>query len=203
LARWLQAKRHSLAHLNQSLQLQYVRDQLDYPPQPAPQTINHRLCVLGALYRYHYGHEIPGKAPFQRTYTTRSSLGYGRPQRRITTALRLRQPQRVILPLSSEQVARFWKGFRTFRDLAIVALMLQDGLRSCEVLQLQLEDLVLSDAHRSRRNIVSEHPAAVGVVESVNLRFKELWKNRSLVFPQLRHFPQRFSPAALRYAADR
>jgi len=147
LARWLQAKRYSLARLNQSLQLQYVRDQLDHPPQPTPATINHRLCVLRALFRYHYGQEIPGKAHFQRTYTTRSPLGYGRPQRRITTALRLRQPQRVILPLSSEQVARFWKGFRTFRDLAIVALMVQDGLRSCEVLQLQLEDLVLSEAH--------------------------------------------------------
>ena len=81
------------------------------------------------------------------TYTTRSSLGYERPQRKITTTLRLRQPRRVIVPLSADQVARFWKGFRTFRDLAIVALMLQDGLRSCEVLQLQLEDLVLSEAH--------------------------------------------------------
>jgi hypothetical protein len=49
---------------------------------------------------------------------------------------------------------------------------------------------------RSRRNVVSDNPAAAGVVESVNRRFKELWKNRSLVFPQLRHFPQRFSPAA-------
>jgi len=45
-----------------------------------------------------------------------------------------------------DQVARFWKGFRTFRDLALVALMLQNGLRSCEVLQLQLEDLLLSEA---------------------------------------------------------
>jgi len=52
----------------------------------------------------------------------------------------------VIVPLSAEQVARFWKGFRSFRDVAIVALMLLDGLRSCEVLQLQLEDLSLSDA---------------------------------------------------------
>jgi len=52
----------------------------------------------------------------------------------------------VIVPLSAERVARFWKGFRTFRDLAMVALMLQDGLRSCEVLQLQLEDLLLSEA---------------------------------------------------------
>jgi site-specific recombinase XerD len=52
----------------------------------------------------------------------------------------------VIVPLSAEQVARFWKGFRSFRDVAIVALMLLDGLRSCEVLQLQREDLSLSDA---------------------------------------------------------
>jgi site-specific recombinase XerD len=112
-----------------------------------PQTINHRLCVLRCLYRFHYEQEIPGKPLFQRRYTTRSSLGYGRRQTKITTNLRLRQPSRVIIPLSADQVARFWKGFRTFRDLAIVALMLQDGLRSCEVLQLQLEDLVLSDAH--------------------------------------------------------
>jgi integrase/recombinase XerD len=147
LARWLKATHHSLSQLNQSLLLQYVRDQLDHPPQPTPQTINHRLCVLRTLYRYHYGQEIPGKAYFQRTYTTRSSLGYGRRQPKITTNLRLRQPRRVIVPLSSEQVARFWKGFRTFRDLAIIALMLLDGLRSCEVLQLQLEDLSLPEAH--------------------------------------------------------
>jgi integrase/recombinase XerD len=145
-ARWFETTGHSLAQLNQSLLLHYVRYQLEQQPSPTPQTINHRLGVLGCLYRFHYAQEIPGKAPFPRTYTTRSSLGYGRPQRKTTTALRLRQPRRVIVPLSADQVARFWKGFRTFRDLAIVALMLQDGLRSCEILQLQLEDLVLSEA---------------------------------------------------------
>ena len=56
---------------------------------------------------------------------------------------------------------------------------------------------------RSRRNVVSINPAAAGVVETVNRRFKGLWENRSLVFPQPRQFPQRFSPATLRYAADR
>jgi len=150
LARWLRATRHSLARLNQSLLLDYVRSQLDYLPKPAPQTINHRLCVLHCLYRFHYGQEIPtGKAHFQRTYTTRLPLGYagyGRRQRNLPAALRLRQPRRVIVPLSADQVARFWKGFRTFRDLAIIALMLLDGLRSCEILQLQLEDLDLSEA---------------------------------------------------------
>jgi integrase/recombinase XerD len=146
LARWLKATRHSLAQLNQSRLLDYVRYQLDHPPQPTPQTINHRLCVLRCLYRFHYGHEIPGKAHFQHTYTVRSPLGYGRPQPKITTHLRLRESRPLIVPLSSEQVARFWKGFRTFRDLAVIALMLFDGLRSCEVLQLQLEDLVFSEA---------------------------------------------------------
>src|SRR5207247_944775 len=34
--------------------------------------------------------------------------------------------------------------FRTFRDLAVAGLMLLDGLRSCEVLALQLEDLQLA-----------------------------------------------------------
>ena len=57
-----------------------------------------------------------------------------------------RQPQRVIQPLSAEQVAAFWASFRTFRDLAVVGLMLLDGLRSCEILTLQLEDLKLADA---------------------------------------------------------
>jgi integrase/recombinase XerD len=146
LARWFKNTRHSLGRLNQSLLLEYVRHQLEQLPSATPQTINHRLCVLRCLYRFHYAQEIPGKPLFQRRYTTRSSLGYGRRQTKITTNLRLRQPGRVILPLSADQVARFWKGFRTFRDLAIVALLLQNGLRSCEVLQLQLEDLLLSEA---------------------------------------------------------
>src|SRR6516162_5477266 len=120
----------------------------DLLPKPAPSTVNHRLAVLGCLYHFHYGCEIPGsKAHFHRSYTTRSPLGYGRPRRRVTTALRLRQPRCLVVPLSADQVADFWKSFRTFRDLAIVALMLLDGLRSCEVLQLQLEDLSFSEAH--------------------------------------------------------
>ena len=146
LAHWFQNTRHSLRRLNQSLLLDYVRYQLEQQPLPTPQTINHRLCVVRCLYRFHYGQEIAGQSHFQRRYTARSPLGYGRRQLKITTHLRLRQPRRVIMPLSADQVAVFWKGFRTFRDLAIVALMLQDGLRSCEVLQLQLEDLLLSEA---------------------------------------------------------
>jgi integrase/recombinase XerD len=58
----------------------------------------------------------------------------------------LKVPQRVIVPGSTEQVARFWRSFRTARDLSIVALMLLNGLRSREVLGLKLQDLQFSGA---------------------------------------------------------
>jgi integrase len=59
---------------------------------------------------------------------------------------RVKTPQRVIVPLSVDEVAHFWASFRTSRDLAIVGLMLFDGVRSCEVLALNREDLLLSEA---------------------------------------------------------
>jgi site-specific recombinase XerD len=145
-ARWWGPK--NLADLTESTLLDYVRHQLDQQPMPTPQTVNHRLVVVRCLYRFHYGRDIPaGASHFQRHYTQRPPLGYGRPRRAVAVGLRLRQPRRVIVPLTAEQVAKFWDSFRTFRDLALVGLLLLDGLRSCEVLALQLEDLQLADRH--------------------------------------------------------
>ena len=144
---WEQDSPRPLSQITQSTLLDYVRHQLDQQPQPTPQTVNHRLVVVHGLYRFHYGQEIPpGQSHFQRTYSTRSPLGYGRPRPRVAGGLRLRQPRRVIVPLSADEVAPFWGSFRTFRDLALVGLMLLDGLRSCEVLALQLGDLRLAEA---------------------------------------------------------
>jgi len=147
-ARWSLAEPpHPLADLTQTTLLDYVRHQLDQPPPPTPQTVNHRLVVVHCLYRFLYGCEIPsGQCHLLRVYTQRSSLGYGQPRRALARGLRLKQPHRLIHPLSVEEVACFWGSFRTFRDLAIVGLMLLDGLRSCEVLALQLADLHPADA---------------------------------------------------------
>ena len=49
-------------------------------------------------------------------------------------------------PLSVDEVARFWSSFRTSRDLAIVGLMLLQGLRSQEVLNLNCGDLLLAES---------------------------------------------------------
>jgi len=146
-ARWWSASaRETLAHITQSTLLKYVAFQLDCIPKPTPQTINHRLTVLRRLYRFHQGREIPGeRSRLGRRYATRNRLGYGQP-RLVATGLRLKQPQRAVVPLSAEEVSLFWRSFRTFRDLGLLGLMLFDGLRSHEVLSLQLEDLRLSES---------------------------------------------------------
>src|SRR2546427_7748928 len=166
----------------------HTRFDCDWSSDVCSSDLNHRLAVLGCLYRFHYGREIPGgKAHFHRSYTTRSPLGYGRSHRRVTTALRLRQPRCLVVPLSADQVARFWKSFRTFRDLAIVALMLLDGLRSCEVLQLQLEDLSFSQRHLrvlgkgNKKRLV---PLPAGIIEVLQnyLRCERPLTNSPLLF---------------------
>jgi integrase/recombinase XerD len=135
-----------LSKLNEASLLDYVRYQFEQDPKPTAQTINHRLTVLRCLYRFRYQHEVPSAArSLEHTYQTRSPLGYGKSGRAVAR-FRVKQPQRVVIPLSSQQVAKFWRSFRTFRDLAVIALMLLDGLRSREVIELQLKDLHLSQA---------------------------------------------------------
>ena len=142
-ARWSWRRRRKLSSLDEHALLDYVRFQLQSSPRPAASTVNHRLTVVRCLYRFHSGGNLPGgPQSVQSSYKTRSPLGYGRPGRRAAT-LRLKQPRRIILPLTPEQVARFWHSFRTFRDLSLIALMLLDGLRSAEVRRIQLHDVDL------------------------------------------------------------
>jgi integrase len=132
----------------ESTLVDYVRAQLDEKPQPTPGYINTRSSLLRRLFRFHFQQDMP-HAPYliPRASYRRSPLGYGRG--RIATApadLKLKVPQRVVVPLQAEQVARFWHSFHSARDLALVALMLLNGLRSREVLGLKLGDLLFSEA---------------------------------------------------------
>jgi site-specific recombinase XerD len=145
-ARWFTPRRQPLAEITESTLVDYVRHQLEQDPKPTPQTVNHRLGTVRCCYRFQTGQEIPtGQAHFQRRYTKRSPLGYGRPRPAIARGLRLKEDRRVIVPLTAEEVAKFWGTFRTYRDLGLVGLMLLDGLRSCEVLALQLEHVQLAE----------------------------------------------------------
>jgi len=195
-----------LSEINEATLLDYVRYQLDQQPQPAPATVNRRLTVVHCVYRFHYGRELsPGQTHFQRTYTQRPPLGYGRPRRAVACGLRLRQPRRVVVPLSAEQVAKFWHSFRTFRDLALVGLMLLDGLRSCEVLALQLADLQLTDAQmrvrgKGNKQRIMPLPQEIRGVLEKYLHLERPLSNSSSLFVCLkgRHRGLPLTPAGLR-----
>ena len=170
-ARWFAPQRQLLAAITESTLVDYVRHQLEQDPKPTPQTVNHRLGTVRCCYRFHTGQEIPaGPAHFQRRYTRRSPLGYGRRRAAVAQRLRLKQDRRVIVPLSAEEVAKFWQSFRTYRDLVLVGLMLLDGLRSCEVLALELEDVQLADGQirvhgkGNKKRLLPLHPDILEVL---------------------------------------
>ena len=148
--RWWVKVKHSPAitekALTESTLLAYIRFQRNQQPQPAAASINRRVGIAErALQLAFPDAQTPFVREFQAGYWRPVPLGTGRP-RPALSRLRVRIPKRVIVPLSDEDVAQFWTSFRTARDLAIVGLMLLDGLRSCEVLALDREDLLLSES---------------------------------------------------------
>lgn len=148
--RWWAKVNHSTTvtdkALIESTLLDYIRFQVNQQPPPAAASINRRVGVAErALQLAFPDAQTSFLRGFHCGYWRPLPLGTGRP-RPALSRLRVRTPKRVIVPLSAEQVAHFWASFRTSRDLAIVGLMLLDGLRSCEVLALNRDDLLLSES---------------------------------------------------------
>jgi integrase len=132
--------------LSESMLLEYIRFQSAQDPRPSGSTINTRVATADRALR----NEFPD-APcqiargFHQYFLHRRPMGLGRP-RLAVSRLRVKEPKRCIVPLSVDEVARFWASFRTARDLAIVGLMLLQGLRSAEVLALNRDDILLSES---------------------------------------------------------
>ena len=147
--RWWESVHHtgeiSRADLTESTLLDYVRFQSSLEPAPSASTINDRVACADRAIRNEFPDAPCQAAPgFQQVYLHRRPLGLGRPRFEISR-LRVREPKLAIVPLSVDEVARFWSSFRNARDLAIVGLMLMHGLRSAEVLALHLHDVLLSE----------------------------------------------------------
>jgi integrase len=148
--RWWESVHHTgdvvEGDLAESTLLDYVRFQSSRQPRPSGSTINDRVALADRALR----NEFPG-APcqvargFHQAFLWRRPMGIGRPRVAISR-LRVKTSKRNIVPLSVDEVARFWCSFHTSRDLAIVGLMLLQGLRSAEVLALNPDDLLLSEA---------------------------------------------------------
>jgi integrase/recombinase XerD len=148
--RWWESVHHTdvIAEnaLTESTLLDYVRFQSAQEPAFSGSTINQRVAVADRALRASFPDAPRQVAPeFQVSYWRRAPMGLGRPLPAVSR-LRVREPKRTIVPLSVDEVARFWSSFRTSRDLAIVGLMLLQGLRSQEVRDLNREDLFLPEA---------------------------------------------------------
>jgi len=148
--RWWESVHHTgdirEGDLTESTLLDYVRFQSSQQPRPFPSGINDRVAVADRAIRNEFP-EAPCQIAhgFHQAFLRRKPMGLGRP-RMALSRLRVKVPKRNIMPLSVNEVSRFWSSFRTSRDLAIVGLMLLQGLRSAEVLALNRDDVLLSEA---------------------------------------------------------
>ena len=148
--RWWESLHHtgevSESDLTESTLLDYVKFQSSQQPPPSGSSINDRVADVDRALRNQFP-DAPSQIAhgFHQRFLLRRPLGLGRP-RVALSRLRVRVSKRQMVPLSVEEVARFWSSFRTARDLAIVGLMLLEGLRSAEVLGLNEDDVLLSEA---------------------------------------------------------
>jgi integrase len=147
--RWWESVHHtgdiSEADLAESTLLDYIRFQSSQQPPPSASTINDRVACADRAIRNEFPDAPCQAAPgFHQVYLHRRPLGLGRPRFDLSR-MRVKEPRLTIVPLSVDEVARFWSSFRTARDLAIVGLMLMHGLRSAEVMALNRDDVLLSE----------------------------------------------------------
>ncbi len=118
----------------------------------APSTINRILAAVSSFYEYLVlsgqltGHENPIQKESDPQQTRvrdrhRPFLDRIARQKPIRRVVRVKTPLRLPRPLSDEHVQRLLGSLRTWRDKAMILLMLQGGLRPGEVLNLHLEDI--------------------------------------------------------------
>jgi integrase/recombinase XerD len=147
--RWWESVYHtgdiSQQNLTESTLLDYLHFQSSRQPPPSATTINDRVACADRAIRNQFP-DAPCQVAhgFHKIYLHRRPMGLGRPRFELSR-LRIKEPRLNIVPLSVDEVARFWSSFRNARDLAIVGLMLLHGLRSVEVMALNRDDVLLSE----------------------------------------------------------
>lgn len=146
--RWLIAAQHRLEDLRSDNLLDFIVKQ--QRAGAAPRSINRRLTTVRLLFRFCTGRELdqgPGVLRPGSHYKGPGhdhELGLHRLHRR-GCKVRVKEPRLLIEPLSPDQVRSFLHSLSRYRDLAIVHLMLLCGLRSREILELGVDDIVWAD----------------------------------------------------------
>lgn len=115
----------------------------------APRSINRRINTVDMFYRHCFAKLIPGtqsigtspKSMSRRRFLTMdSTLGVFAIYAKSGSTLRVREPRSLVATLEAAETEKFFSTLKTYRDRAIVALMLVCGLRSMEVIGLKKDD---------------------------------------------------------------
>jgi len=145
----------------------------------AAATVNRRLAAISGLFAFRAMRDpaapnpVPRGAAARRTAKGERSGMLGHLVRpRARSLLRLREPRRLPRGLDREEARALLASFRCDRDRAVAGLMLFSGLRSAEVLGLQVADFdvgrgwarVTGKGGKERR--VPVDPEVAGLVQS-------------------------------------
>ena len=134
------------------------------PPAPtlSPRSVNRALAAISAFYDWAIlCGRYDGVNPIARVTERSAMMATDRhrpfltgiaPRPPSAKVLRVRTPRRLPRPLDNEQIARLLPQLRIRRDLAIVRLMLDGGLRPGEALGLHLADIAYG-----RRRLTVRH----------------------------------------------
>lgn len=144
--RWLEEKKLSFKKINIKNMIEFIAYQ--QKNDAGASSINRRLITIDQFFRFCYGDHIQNPGSMAHTgkskvsfLTYDSLLGIHPIKRRSYAYLKVKGTQKLIVALESDEVAKFFKTLITKRDIAIFYLMLFCGLRSCEVMELQLENI--------------------------------------------------------------
>jgi site-specific recombinase XerD len=175
----------------------------------APRTINRRLTVVRSY--LNSCQEGWGERLFHKTCPAfykgrKNKLLWGKlRQKGSERSWRVKVPAILITPLSPTEIKQFLLGLRKYRDQAILYLMLFLGLRSCEVLSLDVNDIdFIDDFIRIRGKGGKERilPIAASVRQALerylNYERLEVKHNHCFVVLKGPHRGQPMTPGGLR-----
>ena len=150
LYRWMRVTGKSLEQLGAADLLPFIAAQREAGAEP--RSINRRLSTARLLYRFWMNREldvgprVTRPSPHYKGPGHDHYLGIHNLSRRRALQLRVTEPRKLVEPLTPEQVRSFIRSLTRYRDLAIVHFMLLCGLRSREVLELELDHVVFRDS---------------------------------------------------------
>lgn len=141
LIRWLETNNMDFEKITDKHIFDWIVVMREIPIRPA--TINRRLIVCYAFFKYCYGDSIPKSVnvPYSSKHSVRRSKrsqGITGFWKKPNDQLKVKMNHFVIDSLTVEEVSKFLLHAVRYRDVAIILLMLFCGLRSIEIINLKI-----------------------------------------------------------------